>query len=356
MSSWHEYCLCIFQDRIVGKITLLNHKSVLITGGTGSFGKKFASRLLETYPDISRLVIFSRDELKQYDMSCSPEFAGNPKVRFFLGDIRDSARLQRALENIDVVIHAAALKQVPAAEYNPFECIKTNVIGAQNLIEACLDSNVSRVVALSTDKAAAPINLYGATKLCSDKLFTAANSIVGNRDLKFSVVRYGNVMGSRGSVIPFFLKMKSSGILPITDPKMTRFNISLDDGVSMVLWALKNMEGGEIFVPKIPSYCIMDVANAVCPECDKPIIGIRPGEKLHEEMITESDSHHSVDLGKYFAILPSIFEEQIDDYAKRNNGNRIKGGFAYRSDTNPEFLDSEELKRLIYETGSVHSA
>jgi UDP-N-acetylglucosamine 4,6-dehydratase len=335
---------------------LLNGKSILITGGTGSFGQKFSERLLKDFPNLKRLVIFSRDELKQYEMSCQDRFNNDPRIRFFLGDIRDGSRLKRALENIDIVIHAAALKQVPAAEYNPFECIKTNVIGAQNLIEACLDSEVSRVVALSTDKAAAPINLYGATKLCSDKLFTAANSIVGNRDLKFSVVRYGNVMGSRGSVIPFFLSMKSTGILPITDPDMTRFNISLEDGVSMVLWSLRNMEGGEIFVPKIPSYRIMDVANAVCPECDKPIIGIRPGEKLHEEMITESDSHHSVDLGKYFAILPSIFEEQIDDYAKRNNGKRIKPGFAYRSDTNPVFLDAEELKHLIYETGSVHSA
>ena len=329
---------------------MLNHKSVLITGGTGSFGKKFASRLLETYPDISRLVIFSRDELKQYDMSCSPEFSDNPKIRFFLGDIRDGARLERALENIDVVIHAAALKQVPAAEYNPFECIKTNVIGAQNLIEACLDSNVSRVVALSTDKAAAPINLYGATKLCSDKLFTAANSIVGNRDLKFSVVRYGNVMGSRGSVIPFFLKMKSTGVLPITDPSMTRFNISLDDGVSMVLWGLKHMEGGEIYVPKIPSYRILDVADAICPDCAKPVVGIRPGEKLHEEMITESDSYQTVDLGEYFAILPSTYDDKLEAYANRNNGKRVEPGLAYRSDNNPHFLTATELRSLIAST------
>jgi len=328
---------------------LLDNKSVLITGGTGSFGKKFAARLLHEYPNLSRLVIFSRDELKQYEMSCQDQFGNDPRIRFFLGDIRDGARLKRALENIDVVIHAAALKQVPAAEYNPFECIKTNVIGAQNLIEACLDSKVSRVVALSTDKAAAPINLYGATKLCSDKLFTAANSIVGNRDLKFCVVRYGNVMGSRGSVIPFFLKMKSSGILPITDPEMTRFNISLDDGVSMVLWALKNMEGGEVYVPKIPSYRILDVAEAVCPNCSKPTVGIRPGEKLHEEMITESDSHHTIDLGDYFAILPSTYDEKIEAYAARNGGQRIKKGLAYRSDNNPDFLSTSDIKSLISE-------
>jgi len=326
---------------------VLNGKSVLITGGTGSFGKQFAKRILSDYPDVRRVVIFSRDELKQFEMSNLPEFQKKQKIRFFIGDIRDSQRISRALEGIDVVIHAAALKQVPAAEYNPFECIKTNVIGAQNLIEACLDQGIKKVVALSTDKAAAPVNLYGATKLCSDKLFTAANGIVGKRDLKFSVVRYGNVMGSRGSVIPFFLKMKESGILPITDPSMTRFNISLDDGVSMVLWAIENMGGGEIFVPKIPSYRIMDVANAVCPDCEKPVVGIRPGEKLHEEMITESDSYHTVDLGNYFAILPSTFDEEIDDYAKRNSASRISAGQAYSSDKNPDFLSQEELRTLI---------
>ena len=334
----------------LGKLTLLNNKSVLITGGTGSFGKKFAARLLAAFPDITRLVIFSRDELKQYEMSCQEIFADNPRIRFFLGDIRDGARLKRALENIDVVIHAAALKQVPAAEYNPFECIKTNVIGAQNLIEACLDSDVNRVIALSTDKAAAPINLYGATKLCSDKLFTAANTIVGNRDLRFSVVRYGNVLGSRGSVIPFFQKMKSTGVLPITDPAMTRFNISLDDGVSMVLWGLEHMEGGEVFVPKIPSYRILDVADAICSDCTKPVVGIRPGEKLHEEMITESDSYHTIDLGEYFAILPSTYDDQLEAYAIRNNGKRVEPGLAYRSDNNPHFLTADELRNLIANT------
>ena len=326
---------------------MLNGKSVLITGGTGSFGQRFARMLIRNHPEISRIVIFSRDELKQYEMSCKREFANNPRVRFFIGDVRDLNRVQRALEGIDIVIHAAALKQVPAAEYNPFECIKTNVLGAQNVIEACLDSKVKQVVALSTDKAAAPVNLYGATKLCSDKLFTAANRIVGERKLSFSVVRYGNVMGSRGSVIPFFLKMKSEGVLPITDHQMTRFNISLDEGVEMVLWTLNNMEGGEIFVPKIPSYRITDVANAVCPDCEQVVVGIRPGEKLHEEMITPSDSTHTVDLGDYFAILPADSTDRLQAYAERRQGTIVPPGFAYRSDTNPEFLSEKELSALI---------
>lgn len=328
---------------------MLNGKSVLVTGGTGSFGKKFATRILTSYPDIRRLVIFSRDELKQYEMSCIEAFSKSSKVRFFIGDIRDKERLHRALAGIDVVIHAAALKQVPAAEYNPFEAIKTNVLGAQNLIEACLDNGVSRVVALSTDKAAAPVNLYGATKLCSDKLFTAANRIIGSRDLKLSVVRYGNVMGSRGSVIPFFLRMKSTGILPITHPDMTRFNISLDDGVDMVLWSLANMHGGEIFVPKIPSYRILDVAEAICPDCAKPIVGIRPGEKIHEEMITVSDSYNTVDLGDYFAILPVTEREEIADYAEQNNGRQLPQGWSYDSGNNTDFLSVDELKALIKE-------
>ena len=332
---------------------MLAGKAVLITGGTGTFGKQFSKRILEAYPDIKRLVIYSRDELKQYEMACLKEFANNSKVRFFIGDVRDAERLKRAMQGIDIVIHAAAMKQVPAAEYNPFECIKTNILGAQNLIEACLDSNVSKVVTLSTDKAAAPINLYGATKLCSDKLFTAANGIVGSRNLRFSVVRYGNVMGSRGSVIPFFLSLKDSGSLPITDPEMTRFNISLADGIDMVLWALKNMEGGEVFVPKIPSYKIMDVAEAVCADCQKTIVGIRPGEKLHEEMITESDSYHTVDLGKYYAILPSTFGHEIDAYAKRKKGTKLPPGQAYQSDKNPDFLTVDQLKALIQELGQA---
>jgi UDP-N-acetylglucosamine 4,6-dehydratase len=326
---------------------MINKKSVLITGGTGSFGKAFARTLLTVYPDIKRLVVFSRDELKQYEMGQELDTNRYPALRYFIGDIRDGQRLRRALEGIDFVIHAAALKQVPAAEYNPFECIKTNILGAQNLIEACLDSSVRDVVALSTDKAAAPINLYGATKLCSDKLFTAANNIRGNRDLRFSVVRYGNVMGSRGSVIPFFMERRKSGVLPITDPAMTRFNISLEEGVEMVLWALEIARGGEIFVPKIPSYRITDVAKAIGPECKHPVVGIRPGEKIHEEMITASDSFNTVDLGRYYAILPSAGEHTTEEYAKLMGGQPVTPGFAYNSGTNDHFLTVEELRQLM---------
>lgn len=328
---------------------MLNQRSVLITGGTGSFGKAFAKTLLSRYPDLKRLVIFSRDELKQFEMGQEFDSKKFPALRYFIGDIRDGDRLRRAMEGIDTVIHAAALKQVPAAEYNPFECIKTNILGAQNLIEACLDSSVRDVVALSTDKAAAPINLYGATKLCSDKLFTAANNIRGNRDLRFSVVRYGNVMGSRGSVIPFFMERRKTGVLPITDPAMTRFNISLEDGVEMVMWALENARGGEIFVPKIPSYRITDVAKAIGPECEHPVIGIRPGEKIHEEMITQSDSFNTVDLGRYFAILPSAGDYTPEAYAKDMGGRLVTPGFAYNSGTNDQFLTVEELRQLMVE-------
>lgn len=326
---------------------MLNGKSLLITGGTGSFGRAFVRTVLDQYPGVERLVIFSRDELKQFEMAqiFSPE--EYPQLRYFIGDIRDADRIRRALEGIDIVIHAAALKQVPAAEYNPFECIKTNVLGAQNLIEACLDSKVSRVVALSTDKAAAPINLYGATKLCSDKLFTAANNIRGQRDLRFSVVRYGNVMGSRGSVIPFFLDRRASGSLPITDYEMTRFNITLQEGVDMVLWAIEEAMGGEIFVPKIPSYRIGDVAQAIAPECETPVVGIRPGEKLHEEMITSSDSANTIDLGHYYAILPSAGEISADDYASQRGGTRVAPGFSYNSGTNEDFLSVDQLRDLI---------
>jgi UDP-N-acetylglucosamine 4,6-dehydratase (inverting) len=271
----------------------------------------------------------------------------HPAMRYFIGDVRDADRLRRAMEGIDVVIHAAALKHVPAAEYNPFECIKTNVLGAQNVIEACLDSKVNNVVSLSTDKAAAPINLYGATKLCADKLFTAANNIKGSRDLRFSVVRYGNVMGSRGSVIPFFLEKRKTGVLPITDPAMTRFNISLQDGVEMVLWALENSHGGEIFVPKIPSYRITDVAMAIGPTCQYPVIGIRPGEKIHEEMITGSDSFNTIDLGKYFAILPSAGKYTVESYCESFGGTPVQSGFAYNSGSNPDFLTIEQLRTLI---------
>ena len=295
---------------------MLNHKSILITGGTGSFGRAFTRMVLTQFPQVKRLVIFSRDELKQYEMSQVFTQDRYPCLRYFIGDVRDEGRLRRAFEGIDTVIHAAALKQVPTAEYNPFECIKTNVLGAQNVIEACLESKVSQVVALSTDKAAAPINLYGATKLCSDKLFTAANNIKGSRDIRFSVVRYGNVMGSRGSVIPFFLEKRKSGVLPITDPEMTRFNISLTEGVEMVLWAIANAKGGEIFVPKIPSYRVTDLAQAIGPDCKHPVVGIRPGEKIHEEMITVSDSVNTVDLGRYYAILPVSGKYDVNRYCK----------------------------------------
>jgi len=320
-------------------------QSILITGGTGSFGKAFVRSVLEHCPKVKRLVVFSRDELKQFEMQQEFPESKYPALRFFIGDVRDQHRLRRALEGIDTVVHAAALKQVPAAEYNPFEFIQTNIMGAQNLIEACLDTQVKRVVALSTDKAAAPINLYGATKLCSDKLFIAANNFKGPRDLRFSVVRYGNVMGSRGSVIPFFLEKAKTGVLPITDPEMTRFNISLDEGVEMVFWALEHGLGGEILVPKIASYRIVDVANAIAPNCRQEIVGIRPGEKLHEEMITHSDSPNTIDLGGYYAILsPSSKARYL---ASNLNAVLVSPGFAYESGTNPNFLSVEQIRTLI---------
>ena len=328
-------------------MTLNSNTRLLITGGTGSFGKAFIARLLEQFPDIRRVVIYSRDELKQWEMLQQFPEKQFPQLRFFLGDVRDQSRLRRALEGIDTVIHAAALKQVPAAEYNPMEFVKTNVLGAENVIQACLDTSVKRVVALSTDKAAAPINLYGATKLCSDKLFIAANNIKGARDLRFSVVRYGNVMGSRGSVIPFFLNKAQTGILPITDPAMTRFNISLTEGVEMVLWALVNALGGELLVPKIPSYRITDVAEAIGPNCEKPIVGIRPGEKIHEEMITVSDSFSTIDLGHYYAILPSDGSIQRRYGETGRSVRMVEQGFAYNSGSNPEFLTIEQIRQLI---------
>lgn len=326
-------------------MSFFSGKRILITGGTGSFGQAFTRQILKENPE--RLVIYSRDELKQYEMNIALGLQNDERARFFIGDVRDADRLKRAMEGIDTVIHAAALKQVPAAEYNPFECIKTNVIGAQNVIEACLDMGVKRVVALSTDKAAAPINLYGATKLCSDKLFTAANGIKGKRDLRISVVRYGNVMGSRGSVIPFFIQMRETGVLPITDERMTRFNITLTDGVKMVMWAAENMKGGEIFVPKIPSYRITDVARAVAPEAKWEVVGIRPGEKLHEEMITESDSAHCIDLGMYYAVLPAGEADKVDVYARASGGTRVPEGFRYSSDSNQHFLNQDEIQKLI---------
>lgn len=325
---------------------MLSNKSILITGGTGSFGKAFVKNTLAHYPDVKRLVVYSRDELKQYEMSQVFSEKDHPAIRYFIGDIRDLDRLRRALEGIDVVVHAAALKQVPAAEYNPFECIKTNVLGAQNLIEACLDMGVKRVVALSTDKAAAPINLYGATKLCSDKLFIAANNIKGQRDIRFSVVRYGNVMGSRGSVIPFFLEKRRTGVLPITAPEMTRFNISLEEGVAMVLWAIEHARGGEILVPKIPSYRIIDVATAIGPECEHCVVGVRPGEKIHEEMVTASDSFNTLDLGRYYAVLPSS-NELRSFYLAQSGVTEVAQGFSYNSGSNSEFLTVEELRALI---------
>ena len=327
-----------------------NNNSLLVTGGTGSFGKAFISEVLLRFTRINRIVIYSRDELKQWEMQQKFPASKYPQLRFFIGDIRDGDRLKRALEGIDTVVHAAALKQVPAAEYNPMEFVKTNVLGAENLIQACLDSDVERVVALSTDKAAAPINLYGATKLCSDKLFVAANNIKGSRDLKFSVVRYGNVMGSRGSVIPFFQEQAKTGILPITDKRMTRFNISLSEGVDMVLWALENALGGEVFVPKIPSYRILDVAKAVAPDCQLSFVGVRPGEKIHEEMITDSDSYSTIDLGKYYAILPS--DGMLLNLYQKNNikFNKVEQGFSYDSGGNPHFLSVDELRQLIDKT------
>ena len=326
---------------------MLNGKSILVTGGTGAFGKKFTETILTRYPEIERIVVFSRDELKQFEMSQEFPMEKYPQIRYFIGDVRDKDRLQRAMEGIDIVIHAAALKQVPAAEYNPFECIKTNVIGAQNVIEACLSSQVKRVVALSTDKAAAPINLYGATKLCSDKLFVAANNMKGKRDLKLSVVRYGNVMGSRGSVIPFFLNKRSDGVLPITDTAMTRFNISLEEGVALVLKALEIMWGGEIFVPKIPSYRITDVAEAIGPNCRQEVVGIRPGEKLHEEMITETDALNSVEFKDYFVILPALQLWDVEKFMREFGGKRCAVGFMYNSGTNTEWLGVESLRDLI---------
>jgi UDP-N-acetylglucosamine 4,6-dehydratase (inverting) len=325
----------------------LSGRSILITGGTGSFGKAFVKTILECHPDVRRLVVYSRDELKQYEMMQFFSHRKYPMLRYFIGDVRDPNRLRRAIEGIDIVVHAAALKHVPAAEYNPFECIKTNVLGAQNLIEACLDSAVERVVALSTDKAAAPINLYGATKLCSDKLFTAANNIRGRRNIRFSIVRYGNVMGSRGSVIPLFLMQRPTGVLPITDPAMTRFNISLQDGVDMILWAIESSWGGEIFVAKLPSYRITDLARAIGPDCEHRIVGVRSGEKIHEEMITVADSFNTVDLGCYFAILPMSADYSIESYCQAYNAKRVPAGFSYNSGTNSRFLSVDEIRKLI---------
>jgi UDP-N-acetylglucosamine 4,6-dehydratase (inverting) len=325
----------------------LNDKTILITGGTGSFGKAFVRKVLTAWPQVKRLVIYSRDEQKQYQMAMHYPMHQYPQVRFFIGDVRDFERLKRALKGIDYVIHAAAMKHVPIAEYNPMECVKTNILGAENVINACLETTVQKVVALSTDKAAAPINLYGATKLASDKLFIAANNIKGSNPIKFSVVRYGNVMGSNGSVIPFFLQKRKEGVLPITDASMTRFNILLDEAVNMVLHALETAWGGELFVPKIPSYKIMDLATAIGPGCRYELVGIRPGEKVHEEMITSSDAFSTYDLGKYFAILPQLHTWSTGDFIKHFNAEKVPQGFHYNSGDNTEWLDVEEIRKLI---------
>ena len=329
---------------------MLNNKTVLITGGTGSFGKKFIETILERYPKVKKIIIYSRDELKQLVIKQKYPRYDFAQLRFFIGDVRDRARLTQACEGVDVIIHAAAIKQVDTAEYNPTECIRTNIDGAENVIHAALSCGVQNVVALSTDKACAPINLYGATKLASDKLFAAANNIRGSKDIRFSVVRYGNVMGSRGSVIPFFIDRRKEGVLPVTHKDMTRFNISLQDGVNLVMFALDNHLGGEIFIPKIPSYKIVDVATAVCPTCEIKEVGIRPGEKLHEEMITDTDSLNTIDLGPYYAILPSVsYTYSEEDYMKHHKAKKVPFGFKYNSGTNDEWETVEGLRQLIVE-------
>jgi len=326
---------------------MLNGASILVTGGTGSFGRRFVETILLRYPQVQRIVVFSRDEMKQFEMAQDFPHERFPQIRYFIGDVRDAERVRRAMDGVDTVIHAAALKQVPAAEYNPFECIKTNILGAQNVIEACFDMGIKKVVALSTDKAAAPINLYGATKLCSDKLFVAANHMRGKRDIRLSVVRYGNVMGSRGSVIPYFLKKRREGILPVTDERMTRFNITLEQGVQLVLRALKIMWGGEIFVPKIPSYRITDVAKAVDGNCRIEVVGVRPGEKIHEEMITETDAPNTLEFGDYFVIMPSMPLWDVEKYLRHFSGRRCADGFSYNSGSNTQWLSVAQLQDLI---------
>ena len=327
----------------------LNGRSVFITGGTGTLGKALVRRILAAWPDVRRLVVYSRDEQKQFVMAQEYPTSRYPAMRYFIGDVRDLPRLARALQGVEYVIHAAAMKHVPIAEYNPSECIKTNVGGAENVIQAALDAGVHRVVALSTDKACAPVNLYGATKLTSDKLFVAANNVRGSRDVRFSVVRYGNVMGSNGSVIPFFLQRADTGALPITDPAMTRFNISIDEGVDMVFHALAHARGGEIFVPKIPSYRITDVARAIAPDARQDVVGIRPGEKVHEEMISAADSYNTYDLGDYYAILPARPAFDLDAYLADTGGQPVEQGFSYNSGDNDAWVGVDDLRALIRE-------
>lgn len=324
-------------------MSILDGKSVLVTGATGSFGKRFIKTILEQH-NPRRLAVFSRDELKQFEMQ---QVFKDSRLRYFLGDVRDKERLYRAFDGVEIVIHAAAMKQVPASEYNPMEAIKTNVIGAENVINVCIDQGVDRVIALSTDKAANPANLYGATKLCSDKLFVAANALSGRHRTRFSVVRYGNVIGSRGSVIPFFMQRRSSGMLPITDPRMTRFWITLGQGVKFVTDSLECMHGGEVFIPKIPSMNIMDVAQVVAPECKTEVIGIRPGEKLHEIMITPDDSYNTLEYADRYAIQPAVSWWDAKQFIKDTGGKPVAEGFQYSSDTNTHWMTQDELKALL---------
>jgi UDP-N-acetylglucosamine 4,6-dehydratase/5-epimerase len=324
---------------------MLTNSSILITGGTGSFGNAFVPMTLAKY-NPSRIVVFSRDEMKQWQMA--KLFDGDPRVRFFIGDVRDRERLYRALDGVDYVVHAAATKIVPTAEYNPFECVKTNVLGAMNLIDACIDQKVKRVVALSTDKASSPVNLYGATKLASDKLFVAGNSYAGARGTRFAVVRYGNVMGSRGSVIPFFYSLRNKGTLPITDPRMTRFMISLEQGVDLVWHAFDDMEGGEVYVKKIPSMKIADLARVIAPEAHQEVVGIRPGEKLHEQMISEEDAQHTYEYPHHFKILPAIHKWDQDGN-RIKDGKKVPEGFSYTSDNNTQWMAPADLRRWMEE-------
>ncbi|MBD3231360.1 UDP-N-acetylglucosamine 4,6-dehydratase (inverting) [Candidatus Dependentiae bacterium] len=328
---------------------MLNGKSILVTGGTGSFGNKFIEIILNKFPNIEKIIVFSRDEFKQFEMSNKPQFKDRKKLRFFIGDVRDKDRLYRAFEDIDIVIHAAALKQVPSCEYNPFEAIKTNIMGAQNIIDAAIDRRVEKVIALSTDKACAPVNLYGATKLCSDKLFVAGNVYAGSGKTRFSVVRYGNVAGSRGSVIPYFKNLINSGIseLPITDLRMTRFWLKLEDAVDMVLMALEIMQGGELFVKKIPSMKIIDLAQAVAPDIKLNSVGVRPGEKIHEVMITQEDARNTLEFDKYYVVKPSFDLDYLDKFYK--NGRIVDDSFEYHSGNNNEWLTIEQMKALINE-------
>jgi UDP-N-acetylglucosamine 4,6-dehydratase len=332
---------------------MLDDKIVLLTGGTGSFGRRFTDVVLNRY-NLRKLIIFSRDELKQYEMRTQFPETRYDAIRYFIGDVRDRERLARAFDGVDIVVHAAALKHVPACEYNPIEAVKTNVLGAANIIDMAINANVKKVVALSTDKAANPVNLYGATKLCSDKLFVAANNYSGRHETRFSVVRYGNVVGSRGSVIPLFLKMRSGGTLPITDKRMTRFWITLDSGVEFVLKSLERMAGGEIFAPKIPSMKLVDLAHAIAPECELHEVGIRAGEKLHEVIVGEDDARHTLEYDDYYVILPAFHDWDSESYMKRNGGRRAADGFMYSSDTNTQWLSVDDLRGMLQDPAVVN--